>query len=174
DGSVCVSVGSSSVGQGIETVMAQIAADALELPLDRIKVLHGSTTILSDGVGSFGSRATVMGGGAIVLAARALLEKFRAAAAARLKCPVEHVKVGEGVAATADGRRVPLAEVAGERLSADGVFFNSKATYTYGATVAHVAVDPKTGKVDVIDYVTVDDVGRIINPLTLHGQVIGA
>src|SRR5262249_15205965 len=51
---------------------------------------------------------------------------------------------------------------------------NSKATYTYGTATAHVAVDPKTGKVDVIDYVVVDDVGRVVNPLTLHGQVIGA
>ncbi len=66
-----------------------------------------------------------------------------------------------------------LAEVAGE-LSADGVFRNSKATYTYGTTIAHVAVDPATGQVEVLDFVTVDDVGRIINPLTLHGQVMGA
>src|SRR5262249_34019808 len=65
DRSVVVKVGSSAVGQGIETIMAQIAADALEVPLDRVKVLHGSTTLLPDGVGAFGSRSTVMGGSAI-------------------------------------------------------------------------------------------------------------
>jgi carbon-monoxide dehydrogenase large subunit len=67
-----------------------------------------------------------------------------------------------------------LSEVADAALCADGTFSNAKATYTYGTAIAHVAVDPKTGQVDVVDYVVVDDVGRIINPLTLHGQVIGA
>jgi len=66
----------------------------------------------------------------------------------------------------------PLAEFG---LSADGSFSNgSKATYTYGTAVAHVAVDPATGHVEVLDYCVVDDVGRVINPLTLHGQVVGA
>jgi carbon-monoxide dehydrogenase large subunit len=67
-----------------------------------------------------------------------------------------------------------LSEAADAALCADGTFSNAKATYTYGTAIAHVAVDPKTGQVDVVDYVVVDDVGRIINPLTLHGQVIGA
>ena len=174
DGAVSVYVGSSSVGQGIETVMAQIAADALELPLDRIRVFHGSTSYLPDGVGAFGSRSTVMGGSAIVLAANALLEKFRAAAAARFGVAVADVKVADGVASASDGRTIALAELANENLSAEGIFLSSKATYTYGTTIAHVAVDPGTGKVDVLDFVTVDDVGRIVNPLTLHGQVIGA
>jgi carbon-monoxide dehydrogenase large subunit len=174
DGSLAVLVGSSSVGQGIETIMGQIAADALEVPLDRVRVLHGSTNYLPAGVGSFGSRSTVMGGCAIVLAADALMEKFRAAAASRLGVPIEDLKVAEGVAFAADGRKVTLADMADERMTADGVFSNDNATYTYGTAVAHVAVDPKTGKVDVLDYTVVDDVGRIINPITLHGQVVGA
>jgi aerobic carbon-monoxide dehydrogenase large subunit len=172
DGTISVFVGSSAVGQGIETIMAQIAADALELPLDRIKVFHGSTTYLSDGVGAFGSRSTVMGGSAIVLAADALMDKFRAAAAEKFGITVAEVGVVEGVAVTSDGRKLALAGFAG--LSADGEFRNSKATYSYGTTVAHVAVDPATGQVEVLDFVTVDDVGRVINPLTLHGQVVGA
>jgi aerobic carbon-monoxide dehydrogenase large subunit len=172
DGTVAVYVGSSAVGQGIETIMAQIAADALELPLERIKVFHGSTTYLRDGVGAFGSRSTVMGGSAIVLAADALIAEFRAAAAEHLGVAVTDVGVVEGVAVTSDGRKRALAECAG--LTAEGEFRNSKATYSYGTTIAHVAVDPATGAVEVIDLVTVDDVGRVINPLTLHGQVIGA
>jgi carbon-monoxide dehydrogenase large subunit len=174
DGSLAVLVGSSSVGQGIETIMGQIAADALEVPLDRVRVLHGSTNYLPAGVGSFGSRSTVMGGCAILLAANALTEKFRAAAAKRFGVAIEDLKVAEGVAFAADGRKVTLADMADERLTADGVFANDNATYTYGTAVAHVAVDPKTGKVDVLDYTVVDDVGRIINPITLHGQVVGA
>jgi aerobic carbon-monoxide dehydrogenase large subunit len=172
DGIVSVYVGSSAVGQGIETIMAQIAADALELPLERVKVFHGSTTYLRDGVGAFGSRSTVMGGSAIVLAADALIVKFRAAAAEKFGAAIAHVGVVEGVATTSDGRKLALSGFAG--LAADGEFRNSKATYSYGTTIAHVAVDPATGAVDVLDLVTVDDVGRVINPLTLHGQVIGA
>ena len=64
------------------------------------------------------------------------------------------------------GRTIPLA--------ADGVFSNSKLTITYGTAIAHVAVDAKTGKVTLLDYVVVDDVGRVINPMTLHGQIVGA
>jgi aerobic carbon-monoxide dehydrogenase large subunit len=173
DGSVALSVGSSAVGQGIETIFAQIAADALELPLARVRVLHGSTTYLPEGFGSYGSRATVMGGSAIVLAARALLDKFRAAAAERLAVPPADLKIAEGVATAPDGRRLRLDEIA-DGLAADGTFASSKATYTYGTAIAHVAVDPKTGGIEVLDYTVVDDVGRIINPLTLHGQVVGA
>jgi aerobic carbon-monoxide dehydrogenase large subunit len=172
DGTISVYVGSSAVGQGIETIMAQIAADALELPLERVKVFHGSTTYLPDGVGAFGSRSTVMGGSAIVLAADALIAKFRAAAAEKFGVTVAEVGVLEGDAVTQDGRKLALGEFAG--LSVDAEFRNSKATYSYGTTIAHVAVDPTTGQVEVLDFVTVDDVGRVINPLTLHGQVVGA
>jgi carbon-monoxide dehydrogenase large subunit len=174
DGSVAVYVGSSAVGQGIETIMAQIAADALEIPLDRVRLLHGSTTLLPDGFGSYGSRATVMGGSAIVVTANALIEKFRAAAARRLGIALDDIRFADGIASATDGRQLTFAEVADERLSIDGAFSNSKATYTYGTAIAHVAVDAKTGRVEVLDYVVVDDVGRVVNPLTLHGQVIGA
>jgi carbon-monoxide dehydrogenase large subunit len=172
DGNVAVYVGSSSVGQGIETVMAQIAADALELPLECIRIYHGSTSYLAEGFGSYGSRATVMGGCAIVLAAEALLAKFRTAAARKLGVSEGDLKVVDGVARAADGRTLALSEI--DALAADGTFSNSKSTYTYGTAITHVAVDAKTGQVEVIDYTVVDDVGRIVNPLTLHGQVIGA
>jgi carbon-monoxide dehydrogenase large subunit len=172
NGCVTVYVGSSAVGQGIETILAQVAADALELPLERIRLLHGSTSYLAEGFGSYGSRSTVMGGCAIIRAAEALIEKFRAAAAARLGVAADALEIAAGVAAAPDGRRLALAEIG--TLAADGTFSNSKATYTYGTAIAHVAVDAKTGHVQVIDYTVVDDVGRIVNPLTLHGQVIGA
>jgi aerobic carbon-monoxide dehydrogenase large subunit len=172
DGSFAVYVGSSSIGQGIETVMAQIAADALEVPIERVKVYHGSTTYLPDGYGSYGSRATVMGGGAIVETANALVEKIRVAAAERLGVPADAITLHDGVAAAPDGRRVMPAELAG--LSIDGKFENSKNTYTYGTAIAHVTVDARTGGIEVVDYIVVDDVGRIVNPETLHGQVIGA
>jgi carbon-monoxide dehydrogenase large subunit len=174
DGMVAVYVGSSAVGQGIETIMGQIAADALRVPLFRVKVLHGSTTYLRDGVGSFGSRATVMGGSAIVDAANKLVAALRAAAAARLSVPPEDLRLGDGIVEAGDGRSVGWAELAGGKLSVEGIFESSRATYTYGTAAVHVAVDPGTGHVEILDYLAVDDVGRIVNPLTLHGQVIGA
>jgi aerobic carbon-monoxide dehydrogenase large subunit len=175
DGSVSVFVGSSSVGQGLETVFAQIAADALEMPMTCIKqVYHGSTDYLDEGFGSFSSRSVVMGGSAIVIAAGRLREAIRNAAARRLGCDAGAIEIDQGVARGPDRTSVTLAELAAERISAGGTFSSSKRTYSYGAHAAHVAVDPKTGHVALVDYVAVEDVGRIINPLTLHGQCVGA
>jgi len=175
DGSIEVYVGSSAIGQGIETVMAQIAADALGLSIKRVKVMHGSTSYLKEGFGSYGSRATVMGGSAIVITANNLLDAFRDAAARRLSVEPERLQIAEGVATAPDGRQLTLAQAAaGEELAVDGTFANSKATYTYGTAAAHVAVDPQTGHVEILNYTVVDDVGRIINPETLHGQIVGA
>ena len=174
DGTVSVYVGSSSIGQGLETIMTQIAADALELPMDRVRIFHGSTTYLKEGWGSYGSRATVMGGSAVLDAAEKLLARFRAVAAGRMGVPADAVTISEGIARTADGRSMPLAEAARFDVSGEARFDNWKATYTYGTAAAHVAVDVGTGHVQVVDYTVCDDVGRIINHLTLHGQVLGA
>jgi aerobic carbon-monoxide dehydrogenase large subunit len=173
DGSVSVYVGSSGIGQGLETIMGQIAADALSLPLERIRIMHGSTTYLREGFGSYASRATVMGGSAIMNAAAHLLDAIRTSVSRRLGVAPDDIRFADGAAHAPDGRSVAFLELGSEKLAADGVFKGSKQTYSYGAAAAHVAVDPKTGAVDVIDYVVVDDVGRIVNPETLHGQVIG-
>jgi aerobic carbon-monoxide dehydrogenase large subunit len=173
DGSVSVYVGSSAVGQGLETVCAQIAADALEIPIERIRgVFHGSTDYVSEGVGSFSSRSVVMGGSAIVAAAERLREALKVAAAGRLHCAKDDVVIDDAGVIGPGRSMIPLREFAG--ISAEGVFASNKRTYSYGAHAAHVAVDPKTGHVRLIDYVAVEDVGRIINPLTLHGQCVGA
>jgi carbon-monoxide dehydrogenase large subunit len=173
DGAVSVYVGSSANGQGLETVFAQIAADALEMPMERIRgVFHGSTDHLAEGFGTYSSRSVVMGGNAVVDAAGRLKQAMRAAAAGRLECAADAVLIESGRAIGPDGRAIGLGELA--PLSADGVFGSSRRTYSYGAHAAHVAVDPKTGHVAVLDYVAVEDVGRIINPATLHGQCIGA
>ncbi len=175
DGSVSVFVGSSSVGQGIETVFAQIAADALEMPMDRIKgVFHGSTDHVSEGFGSYSSRSVVMGGSAIMAAAGHLRQAIRAAAARRLNCAADEVDIDHGIAVGPERASIALGELAAEGISAEGTYASNKRTYSYGAHAAHVAVDPKTGHVGLIDYVAVEDVGRIINPLTLHGQAVGA
>ena len=174
DGKVLLAVGSSSIGQGVETVFSQIAADALEIGIEAIEVVHGSTTLLKEGFGSYGSRATVMGGCAVIDAANNLLDAFRGAAAKRLGVEAASLTISEGVARAPDGRSVKLADCRDDGLAVDGVFHNSKPTFTYGTAVAEVAVDAGTGHVQVLDYTVMDDVGRIINPETLHGQVVGA
>lgn len=172
DGSIELRLGSAAVGQGLATSALQIAADALQVSMDRIKVRHGSTTLLDEGFGAYHSRSVVMGGSAILDATAKLHEIVRQAAGRYLNCPPSEVAIEGTTARGPSGREIAWAEL-GE-LSADGAFLNSRHTYAYGAHAAHVTVDPGTGSVRVNDYVAVEDVGRIINPLTLHGQTIGA
>ena len=165
-----------AIGQGLETAFAQIAADALEVPMDRIKgVLHGTTSYVSDGYGAYHSRSVVMGGSAMLDAAKNLRAAIRAAAAERLGCAPSEVEIVDGSKAVGPGgKSVPLKGLSRDGISAEGAFLNKKHTYTYGAHAAHVAVDPKLGHVELIDYVIVEDCGRAINPLTVHGQAIGS
>jgi carbon-monoxide dehydrogenase large subunit len=175
DGAVSVHVGSSANGQGLETVFAQIAADALEMPADRIRgVFHGSTDCVREGFGSYSSRSVVMGGSAILDAAGKLRAAMRDTAARRLGCAAADVVLSDGKAVCPGRGAVSVADLAADGIVAEGSYGSSKRTYSYGAHAAHVAVDPRTGGVEVIDYVAVEDVGRIINPATLHGQAVGA
>jgi carbon-monoxide dehydrogenase large subunit len=172
DGTITVFMGSSAVGQGVETVFAQIAADALEIPLDRIRwVHHGSTAYVSDGYGAYHSRSVVMGGSALLNAADNFKAALREEAAKRLGCDAAEITIDEDKV-SGGGQSLPFSAFAG--LTREGEFLNKKHTYSYGAQAAHVAVDAKIGKVDILDYVVVQDAGRIINPLTLRGQVIGS
>jgi aerobic carbon-monoxide dehydrogenase large subunit len=184
DGRYAVYTGSSANGQGLRTVLTQIAADALDCPMSAISgVFHGSTTLVREGFGAYSSRSVVMGGSAIVTVAQTLKERILAAAATELDCEREAiVQVGDRLLAPS-GRALSLAELAqsraagggpGAELSAEGSFASSQRTYSYGAHAAHVAVDARTGAVTVLDYLAVEDVGRIINPHTLHGQTVGA
>jgi carbon-monoxide dehydrogenase large subunit len=175
DGTLTVYMGSSGVGQGLETAFAQIAADAMDMPMDRINhVFHGSTAYVSDGYGSYHSRSIVMGGSAVLDAATKLRAAMSAEAARRLNCGSAEVVLADGRATAPDGKSVSWAELAPEPLSVEGAFSNHKHTWAYGAHAAHVAVDPKTGAVALIDYVAVENCGRMINPLTLKGQLVGA
>jgi len=144
--------------------------------MDRIRgVFHGSTALVREGFGSFHSRAVVMGGSAILLAAESFKQAVRAAAARHLGCDRGVVELVEGrIAAAPDARSISFADLAGEGISAEESFANSRHTYSYGAHAAHVAVDPRTGHVEVVDYVAVEDVGRVINPMLLKGQIVGA
>jgi aerobic carbon-monoxide dehydrogenase large subunit len=176
DGSITVYVGSSALGQGLETVFVQIAADALGLPFKTFRIRHGSTTFVHEGFGTYHSRAVVMGGSAILDGAKNFLIAIRAAAAAQLDVPLEDVSVRDGKVVAPDGNSLSFAALAAAPppIAAEGTFANTKRTYSYGAHAAHVAVDPRTGHCEIVDYVAVEDVGRAINPAIVHGQAIGA
>jgi carbon-monoxide dehydrogenase large subunit len=180
DGAVTIYVGSSALGQGIETAFAQIAADALGLPFETFRVLHGSTTFVDEGFGTYHSRALVMGGSAVLDGAKNLVEAIRAAGATQLGCAIDDVVFEESHVVSKNGRSIGLAQigeaaaVTGKPLSVEGTFANTKRTYSYGAHAAHVAVDARSGHVEVVDYLAVEDVGHAINPGIVHGQAIGA
>jgi carbon-monoxide dehydrogenase large subunit len=115
-----------------------------------------------------------MGGSAVIDAAAKLKAAIAAAAARRLGCTEAEVVVEHGSVRGPGGRTIAWRELAEETISAEGTFANSKRTYSYGAHAAQVAVDAKTGAIELLDYMAVEDVGRIINPETLHGQCVGA
>ena len=173
DGRLTVYLGSSAVGQGLQTIMTQIAADAMEMPFDSITVKHGSTSHVTEGYGSYHSRSTVMGGSAILLAAEKLKGMIRDAAAAKFGCAAGDVQI-DADHVVVKGARHGFAGLSEQPLDAEATFFNKKYTYAYGTQAAHVSVDPGTGHVRIHDYLSVEDVGRMINPLTLHGQAIGS
>jgi carbon-monoxide dehydrogenase large subunit len=171
DGSVTVYVGSSVLGQGLETTLGQVAAEVLKLPFDKVKILHGSTTYLREGFGTFASRSMVVGGSAVMDTCTNLIAAVAEQATKRMGFPNEEITVADGFV-SAGNQRVALAEFAG--VTAEGTFATTTRTYSYGAHACHVAVDPRTGRVQILDYVAVEDVGRAINPHIVHGQAIGA
>ncbi|MDQ2733714.1 MAG: xanthine dehydrogenase family protein molybdopterin-binding subunit [Pseudomonadota bacterium] len=178
--------GCCSSGQGQETVMAQILADELGIPFDRIAVFHGSTDYVSRGYGTYHSRGVVMGGSAIKVTAQKLISQAARLVAQRAGVAAESIEFRDG-GLWHDKQEAPLAslealaseaadgsEEALAALQAEGTFENTRLTYTYGTHIAHVAVDPETATVEVLRYMLVEDVGRAINPLIVHGQSIGA
>ncbi len=185
-----VYVGIASLGQGHETVMAQICSDALGVPMAGVKVFHGDTDLIPDGVGTYGGRTTIMAGSAIHLACQKLKGRIFDIASAHLEIPSADLELREGRIyrnGAADSEPlldldevVELARQSGdmddrESGIVEAVKFDSDAiAYPYGTHLAHVTVDPETGLIDILRYVTAHDVGRCINPLLVQGQIIGA
>ncbi len=178
--------GCSSAGQGHETVLAQILADELSVPYGAIKVFHGTTTHVKQGFGTYHSRGVVMGGSAVKVAAAKLVRQAVALAAERIGAVADGLEFRNGQIwrPGAPAPTTSIASLAAEAaagspeaaaaLDAEDCFENSKLTYTYGTHVAHVVVDPETAKVQVLRYVVLEDVGRVINPMIVRGQAIGA
>jgi carbon-monoxide dehydrogenase large subunit/6-hydroxypseudooxynicotine dehydrogenase subunit gamma len=188
-GEVRVHSGGTSLGQGIETVLAQIAAQRLGIDDTSVRVLNGDTELQPFGGGSWASRSTVLSGNAVDLAATAVLQRARVVAAAMLDVPEALVEAQDGafVVAGESDRRVNLGDVAAAcapgsgylepgsspGLSARRVFEIEHMTYPYGVHAALVDVDRGTGHVSILRYLVAYEVGKAINPALVEGQLVG-
>jgi aerobic carbon-monoxide dehydrogenase large subunit len=178
DGIVEVITGVASLGQGVETVIAQICADALGVDYTTIRVIHGQTDRIARGMGAFASRVTVMCGEATRLAATKLRAQLLLAAAELMQMNADALNIvnGEIVRATAPGPSMPLAELARIMpggLSAEDTFESTHMVYPYGVHAVVVRVDPETGNVTIERYVIAYDVGKAVNPKLVEGQIAG-
>ncbi len=178
DGSVTVHTGACSQGQAHETVFAQICADALGVPVGAVSVVTGDTRGIERGWGTVASRSAVVAGNAVAEAAAKVREQVLRAAAERLETAPEDLRLaGDRVAVRgAPDRAVALAEIAHaepEILSATEYHEPPTVTWANGVHAARVAVDPETGRVEVLRYVVVHDCGTVINPVVVDGQVHG-
>ena len=187
-GNVEIVTGVASVGQGVETVIAQICADTLGVPVDHIRVRHGQTNLIEYGMGAFASRITVMTGSATHIAATRIKEKALATAAELLQVSEDELEIVDGKARVkaGAGAEVTLAEIAAARgpfsplsddadmgLTAEGWFKTTHMNYPYGMHTAVVCIDADTGGVTVERYIVAYDIGRAINPLLVEGQISG-
>lgn len=188
NGNVELVTGGASVGQGFETVMAQICAEALGVSYKNVRVIHGQTDRIAYGIGAHASRATVLTGNAVHVTAKNLREKVLSFASQLLQTPAENldIKNGEVTARGKIGASISLAELARRAapgspllgdlapgLSAEGWYNTDKLAYAYGVHVVLVAVDQGTGAVSIERYVVAQEVGRAVNPMLVEGQIVG-
>lgn len=187
-GSVTVYTGSHSHGQGHETTMAQLVVDQLGVPLDQVEVVHGDTGKIPFGMGTYGSRSLAVGGSAMVKAMDKIIAKGKKIAAHLMEASVDDIEFKDGkfsVAGTDKEKTLTEISLAAyvphnypiEELEPgldETAFYDPKNfTFPGGCHVAEVEVDKETGTVEVVKFVAVDDVGRVINPMIVEGQVQG-
>ncbi len=186
-GKVSVYTGAHSHGQGHETTFAQVVADKFGIPMDDVEIVHGDTEQVAFGMGTYGSRSLAVGGSAIVKSIDKILEKGAKIAAHKLEASAEDLEFAEGkwtvkgtdksigfgdVALTA---YVPHDYPEGLEPGLDFSSFYDPANFTYpfGAHIAVVEVDAETGAVKLKRFIAVDDVGNVINPMIVDGQIHG-
>ena len=187
-GKVTVITGATPHGQGQETSFAQIAADQLGVPIEDIVVMRGDTAVAHYGRDTYGSRATVIGGTAIVMCIEKIIAKARKLAAHLLETKEKNVEFRDGKffvkgkpkKALTWKQLAPEAYVAKNipqnwepGLEASSFFEPPNCTYPFGTHIVAVEVDRDTGEVKIVKYVTVDDCGHQVNPLLVEGQVQG-
>ncbi len=189
-GKVHVATGACPQGQGHETVLAQVAADELGVPMEDVRVTTGDTDAIGFGIGTFASRTAIVASAAVVMAARQVKEKAVTLAAHLLEAAREDIRWEGGrlFVRGAPSRALTLAQVAAFAVGRPGMampqgvdaglhathYFNPTGlTYSNGANIAIVEVDADTGEVRVLRYCIVHDCGRVINPLLVEGQIHG-
>ena len=186
-GTATVLSGATNHGQGHETVFKQLVCDRLGLAFDDVHYGQGDTDIVPFGQGTGGSRSATIGGSALLMASDKIIEKATKIAAHLMEAAVDDIEFSEGVFAIAGtDRRVTIAEVAKAAaspaslpagmepgLTAQAVYTATVQNYPNGCHVVEVEIDRETGVVEVVGYCVVDDVGTIMNPMLLKGQIHG-
>lgn len=202
DGSIEAYISSIPQGQGHETMVAQIIGDILQVDYSKIKVIHGDTDKVPEGMGTFGTRTATILGSAVYFASRKLLDKMKRIASSLLEARVEDVEYEDGIFFLKDSkaRNVTLKDIitvaysrtdklphgidpaleVSYTFSPEGEQFfdelgraNVASTYEIGAYAVKVKVDPETGEFQILDHAFVTDAGKIINPSIVEGQIIG-
>ncbi len=187
-GSVSVFTGTHSHGQGHETTFAQLVCDQLGVPMDQIDIVHGDTNKIPFGMGTYGSRSLAVGGSAMVKAMDKVIAKGKKIAAHLMEASVEDIEFKDGhFSVTGTDKKKALAEISLaayvphnypiEELEPgldETAFYDPKNfTFPGGCHICEVEIDPDTGTTEVIAMTAVDDVGRVINPMIVEGQVHG-
>ncbi|MBT5646809.1 MAG: molybdopterin-dependent oxidoreductase, partial [Rhodospirillaceae bacterium] len=187
DGTATILMGTKSQGQGHETVYKQIVNERLGVDPARMRVIDGDTDRVAFGIGTMGSRSTVIGGSALYFAAEKIIEKAKTIAAHMLEASVVDMEFADGSFSVAGtDRSVTLTDVAKASFSPDklpkgvepglfetATFAPEDDTYPNGSHVCEVEIDPETGTTEVVGYWVVDDVGNMINPVIVKGQIHG-
>jgi aerobic carbon-monoxide dehydrogenase large subunit len=187
-GEVEVITGGASVGQGFETVIAQVCAETLGVDYRRVRVIHGRTDRIEFGIGAHATRATVMTANATAVAAAKVRAKALDMAAQLLQSDAANLDIVNGNVVRLDGtggviglgdiahHLRPVSSTRGERepgLAAEGWFTTDHMTYPYGVQIAQVRIDPGTGGVKIEKMLIAFDIGRAINPMLVRGQIVG-
>jgi carbon-monoxide dehydrogenase large subunit len=187
DGTVVITTGMHNHGQAHETVFAQLAADRLGVKMEDIKYLSNDTGRDPYGMGTYGSRSAVIGGGAVIRAAAEVREKIVRMAAHALEVSPDDIELRDSVASVkgVPGRSMTMAEIAtlayfgghdrpaGESALGAWRSYDPPATYSNGTTVMVVEVDVETGKIEIEKFVCVEDCGTMLNPMIVDGQIAG-
>jgi len=177
DGMIEIVSATQAMGQGIATSYAQLAVDVFKVPIERIRIIQGDTD-RANGFGSAGSRSLFTGGSAIKLAAERVVEDGKALAAEELEAPVADIEYRDGVYAVAGtDHRVDLFALAAKQKGAN-IFVDSTTavagpSWPNGCHICEVEIDPDTGEVAIVSYDSVNDVGRVVNPMIVRGQIEG-
>ncbi|MFI7417661.1 xanthine dehydrogenase family protein molybdopterin-binding subunit [Nonomuraea sp. NPDC049684] len=186
-GKVEVITGTSPHGQGHVTAWSQIVADALGVPFEDVRVLHGDTAVAHKGMDTYGSRSLVVGGIAVLQACEKVREKARKLAAHLLECSPDDLEFDGGVfkvRGTGSGRTIQelayaafqahdLPDGVEARLDSEATFDPDNYSFPHGTHLCAMEVDTETGMTRIRSYVAVDDVGKVVNPLIVEGQVHG-